>query len=122
MSSQPIARDYKPSGEAIAALISPMLGLVALAISNMLWEADKVYYTEVYLRVGSWMPMYDRIGPFAGKQTIVLVVWLASWGILHLALRKRDVRVGPWAIAFLVGITAAALLLWPPFFELFIPE
>jgi hypothetical protein len=122
MSSRLIAREQKPSGEAIAAFMSPMLGLLALSIANLLWEADRVYYTEVYLRIGSWIPKYDRIGPFTGKETILLVVWLVSWVVLHLLLRKREMRVAPWAIAFLIGIAVAALLVWPPVAEALIPE
>ncbi len=122
MSSRSIAHELKPNGEAIAAFMSPMLGLVALAIANGLWEANRVYYTEVYLRIGSWIPQYDRIGPFTGKETILLVVWLGSWAIMHLLLRKREMRVAPWAIAFLIGIAAAALLVWPPVAEVVIPE
>ncbi len=122
MSSKLITHALKPNGEAIAAFMSPMLGLLALSIANGLWEANRVYYTEVYLRIGSWMPQYDRIGPYSGKETILLVVWLASWAILHLLLRKREMNVAPWAIAFLIGIAVAALLVWPPVAEVVIPE
>lgn len=122
MSSRLITREQKPNGEAIAAFMSPMLGLLALSIANGLWEANRVYYTEVYLRIGSWIPQYDRIGPLTGKETILMVVWLGSWVILHLLLRKREMRVAPWAIAFLVGIAVAALLVWPPVAEVVIPE
>ncbi len=122
MSLETMTDNRRPSGEAVAAFMSPMLGLLALSIANLLWEANRVFYTDVYLQIGSWIPKYDRIGPYTGKETILLVVWLGSWAILHLLLRKRDVRVAPWAIAFLVGIFAAALLAWPPVAEALIPE
>ncbi len=122
MSTRAIMQEQKPNGEAIAAFMSPMLGLLALAFANLLWEANRTYYTEVYLRIGSWIPKYDRIGPLTGKETILLMVWLGSWAILHLLLRKREMRIAPWAIAFLIGIVAAALLVWPPVAEGIIPE
>jgi hypothetical protein len=122
MSSRLINHEQKPNGEAIAAFMSTMLGLLGLSIANLLWDSNRDYYTEVYLRIGSWIPKYDRIGPFTGKETILLVVWLSSWLILHLLLRKREMRVAPWAIAFLIGIVTAALMAWPPVAEILIPE
>ncbi len=116
------SREQKPNGEAIAAFMSPMLGVFALSIANLLWEANRDFYGQLYLRLGSWMPQYDRIGPLTGKETILLVVWLGSWAVLHLLLRKREMRVAPWAIAFLVGTIASALLVWPPVAEALIPE
>ncbi len=116
----------RPSGEAVAAFISPMIGLLALSISNYIWEATRWDpsrdVTPLYLQIGSWIPYSAKIGPYAGKETILLVAWFASWVVLHLILRKREVRVAPWAIVFLIGIATAALLLWPPFTEILIPE
>ena len=116
----------RPNGEAIAALMSPMFGLIAFSIANYIWEATRWDplrdVTPLYLKIGSWIPYYSKIGPYAGKETILLVVWLATWLVLHLVLRKKELRVLPWAIAFMIGIAFAALLLWPPFTEIMIPE
>ncbi len=120
--SDSISQERRPNGEAIAAFMAPMFGLWGLAIANLLWEANREFYTDVYLRIGSWMPQYDRIGPLSGKETILLVVWLCSWAILHVILRKREMRVAPWAVAFLIGIIASALLVWPPVAEMLVPE
>ncbi len=116
----------KPNGEAVAALMSPMIGLLVFAIANFIWEAKRWLpaedVTPTYLRFGSWIPNANKIGPFAGKETILLVAWGITWLGLHLLLRKRELRMAPWAIAFVIGIAAAALLLWPPFAEILIPE
>jgi hypothetical protein len=125
MSSQPITRN-RPSGEAIAAFISPVIGLLAFSIANMVWDATRWDpardISPLYLAIGSWIPYSNKIGPYAGKETILLVGWLGAWLFLHLLLRKRDLSVAPWAIAFVVGIAIAALLLWPPLIEALIPE
>ncbi len=117
---------FKPSGEAVAALMSPMIGLLALSIANLIWEAKRWIpledVSQVYIRIGSWIPRADKIGPFAGKETILLAAWGVTWLVLHLILRKRELRIAPWAIAFVIGIAAAVLLLWPPFTEILIPE
>ncbi len=124
MSAQ--TKALRPTGEAIAAFISPVLGLLALSIANYIWEATRWDpardVSALYIKLGSWIPESDKIGPLVGKETILLVVWLGTWVALHLALRKRELRVAPWAIAFVVGIAFAALLLWPPLAEIFIPE
>ncbi len=116
----------RPSGEAIAALMGPMFGLLAFSIANYIWEATRWDplrdVTPLYLRIGIWIPYSSKIGPYAGKETILLLVWLVTWGVLHLVLREKELRVAPWAIAFLIGIAAAVLLLWPPFTEIMIPE
>ncbi len=116
----------KPNGEAVAALMSPMIGLLVFSIANLIWEAKRWIpeqdVTPLYVRIGSWIPNANKIGPFAGKETILLLVWGGAWLVLHLLLHKRELRVAPWAIAFVIGIAAAALLLWPPFAEILIPE
>ena len=119
-------KTLKPTGEAIAALMSPMIGLLAFSISNLVWEAYRFtgndIITPFLMRLGSWVPAYDKIGPLAGKETILLAIWLGSWLVLHLVLRKREMRIAPWAIAFLIGIGVAALILWPPLIEVIVPE
>ena len=62
-------------------------------------------------------PRAQGIGPYSGKETTLLVVWLVSWVALHFALRRRDLPIKPWAIGFLVAIGVATTLLWPPVFE-----
>lgn len=126
MSTQSLLRTARPSGEAIAAFFSPVIGLLVFSIINAFWETTRWDpnrdISPVLLRIGSWIPSYEKIGPMAGKETILIVVWLAAWAILHLILRKRDLRVAPWAIAFLIGITLATLLLWSPLLEVVFPE
>jgi hypothetical protein len=66
----------------------------------------------------AWIPGAQEIGPYSGKETTLLVVWLVSWAVLHFALRKRDLPIKPWAIGFLVAVGVATTLLWPPVFAL----
>lgn len=119
-------KTLKPTGEAIAALMSPMIGLLAFSIVTLLWEATRWDptrdFSPLLLRIGTWIPYSDKIGPYSGRETILLFTWGISWLILHAVLRKRELNVLPWAIAFLVGITISTLLLWAPFGEILIPE
>ena len=104
-------------GAAQAALLSAMLGTLALALSNLGAEMSKEFQTSVHNIGKFWMPGAEGIGPYSGKETIALAVWLVSWWILHRLLRTREWN-NRWVVAiFLIGIACATTLLWPPIFS-----
>jgi hypothetical protein len=106
-----------PSGAAVAALIAAMLGMLALAVVNVFTAASKGFNTWVHDVGKLWMPGAAGIGPYSGKETISLLVWLGTWIVLHYALRGRDMRLSSWLVVFLVGVGVATTLIWPPVFE-----
>jgi hypothetical protein len=106
-----------PGGVAVAALMAAMLGLLALAVVNVFTAASKPFNAWVHGVGKLWMPGAEGIGPYSGKETISLVVWLGSWVLLHYALRGRDMKLSVWLVVFLVGIGVATTLIWPPVFE-----
>jgi len=78
MSTQSVPQTQRlPSGEAIAAFMAPVIGLLAMAIANTLQNANDKFFNPLWLQVGSWMPNYKGVGPYSGKETIMLVFWLA---------------------------------------------
>jgi hypothetical protein len=83
----------RPSGPAAAAFLSLTLGLVALAISHVISQGSEAAKGFVHSLGKLWMPGAQGIGPYSGKETIALIVWLGSWVILHWILRKREVSV-----------------------------
>jgi hypothetical protein len=106
-----------PSGIAVAALMASMFGMLALAVVNVFTEASKGFNTWVHSVGKLWMPGAAGIGPYSGKETIALVVWLGSWIVLHHTLRGRELRLSTWLIVFLVGVGVATTLIWPPVIE-----
>jgi hypothetical protein len=106
-----------PGGIAVAALMGGMLGMLTLAVVNVFTAASKPFNAWVHGVGKLWMPGAEGIGPYSGKETISLVVWLGSWAVLHYALRDRDPKVSTWLIVFLVGVGVATTLIWPPVFE-----
>ena len=108
---------HRASGPAVAAIISAALGMVTLAVVNLGTAASKAFNEWVHGIGKLWMPGAEGIGPYSGKQTLSLLVWIGTWIVLHLALRNRDLNLGRWLIVFLVGIGIATTLLWPPVFE-----
>ena len=106
-----------PSGPAVAAIISAVLGLITLAVVNWGTAASKAFNEWVHGIGKLWMPGAEGIGPYSGKETLSLLVWIVSWIVLHIALRNRDLNLNRWLIVFLVGVGIATTLLWPPVFE-----
>ena len=106
-----------PSGIAVAALLASMAGMLALAVVNVFTAASKDFNAWVHGVGKLWMPGAAGIGPYSGKETISLVVWLGAWVVLHYALRRRELKLSTWLVVFLVGVGVATTLIWPPVFE-----
>ena len=107
----------KPNGAAVAAFLSAMIGLLTMGIVHTATDASTVFSNWV-LSVGElWIPNAQGIGPYSGKETFLLVSWLLSWLVLHLLLRKRDVRLAAPVVIFVVGTALATLLVYTPFID-----
>ena len=104
----------KPTGIAAAAILSAALGLLTLAASHLAAEYSEAAKNWVHAWGKAWMPGAEGIGPYSGKETLMLAAWLASWAALHLLLRRRQLNGGLWLTAFLAGIGVATTLVWPP--------
>jgi hypothetical protein len=113
----PSMRERIPGGIAVAALMAAMLGMLTLALVNVVTTASPAFNTWVHNVGKLWMPGAQGIGPYSGKETLALIGWLGSWVILHRGLRKRDLVISRWLIVFLVGVGIATTLIWPPVFE-----
>ena len=110
-------RPPRPTGEAVAALLAAAIGMLTLAFVNQLAAASDAITTWVHGIGTLWMPGAQDIGPYAGTETLSLVAWLASWAILHAALRARELLLARWLVVFLVMVGVATTLIWPPVFE-----
>lgn len=108
---------HRENGPAVAAILSAALGLITLALVNLGTQASRAFNAWVHGIGKLWMPGAEGIGPYSGKETLALAVWVGSWIVLHLILRKRELNLARWLIAFLIGIGIATTLLWPPVFE-----
>ena len=112
-------RPRRATGEAVAALMAAMIGMLALAIVNQFTAISPGFNTWVHSVGRLWMPGAAGIGPYSGKETLAAVGWLVSWAVLHPTLRTRELTLSRWLIAFLVGVGLATTLIWPPVFEYF---
>jgi hypothetical protein len=113
----PGPRARTPGGAAVAALLSGVFGMLTLAVVNVFTTASKDFNAWVHGVGKLWIPGAAGIGPYSGKETLALVAWLATWVVLHLALRRHDMPISRWLIVFLIGVGVATTLVWPPVFE-----
>lgn len=104
----------KPSGAAAAAYLSAMSGLLAMALAHLLTTASTELQQAIFAIGRAWIPGAAGLGPYSGLETIGLVVWLGSWVLLHLAMRRQDVSTLTTGLIFLLGMVLATALFWPP--------
>lgn len=104
----------KPEGPISAAIIAVGIGAFALGLLVTLSEMSEGLKEALTLS--------QRVGPLSGKTSVAVAVWLASWAILHLLMRRRN-------FGFLKATMIAILLMvlglvgtFPPIFELFASE
>ena len=107
----------RPTGEAVAAFLSAMIGLLLMGTINFGTEASSGFNSWV-LSVGkAWIPNAQGLGPYSGKETFLLAGWLGSWVLLHLGLRHRNVRMTLPMVAFTVGMALSTLFIYTPFID-----
>ena len=106
------------NGIAAAAMISSMIGVLSLSVSHTLSVLSQESKLMIHEIGKLWIPGADAIGPYSGKETIMLMGWGVSWIILHYALRNRDVKLSYYTIIFMIGVGIAILLVWTPFVHL----
>lgn len=109
------------TGPAAAAVLSAGLGLLTLGIAQLLSEVSEAFKHAMQTLGNLWIPGASGIGPYSGKETVALIVWLASWSVLHLLLKKRDVNLMTAGVTALGLVGVATTLLWPPITHLFVP-
>lgn len=107
----------RKNGEAVAALLAVLTGLALLTAAHWWSVADPLTANGRLLKLGSWMPGWYGIGPYAGKETAGLVGWLVSWGMWHVLLRGRELNLRVWTYGCLAGVAALLVLLWPPLYH-----
>lgn len=104
----------RKSGEIVATLLSVWLGLASLVCSHI-WSMAKPDRANLFLlKMGVWIPGWEKIGSYAGKETIGLIVWIVSWLLLFFLLKNREFSLKHWLYAFVAGMIIIVVFIWPP--------
>lgn len=104
----------KPDGPAAAAMLSAGIGIFMLGF----------FTTGAVISAGlkdflAWWEWGQGVGPLAGKSTVAVLIWLASWAVLYFIWKDKDVDLKKmFYIGNGLGILGA-IMVFPPFFELF---
>ena len=109
--TQPTMTDAKPSGPALAALLSAGIGVAALGVLTTLAEASKP--------ISDALVISKPVGPLSGKTTYAVTVWLLAWIVLAFLWRGKRLEGRPVYIATFILIAMGLIGTFPLFFDLF---
>lgn len=102
---------FLPNGEASAAFLAAGIGCLAMGVLTVLETAVGLLHTL--------LQFYPPAGSITGITTVMVIVWLVSWVILHKRWKSKQVnftRIFMIALAFIfLGIVG----IFPPFVHLF---
>lgn len=108
------------SGPAVAASLSLLLAFFTLMVSHHISRLSPGLDKTVHA-YGYWIPGSTGSGPggsigsYSGKETLAMIVWLASWLLFHLLWRKLDLPLQVWTRWFIVGLGLITLGFFHPF-------
>jgi len=105
---------FEANGPLVAAMLAIVTGLLVMAFVNIGTDMSAGFKDTVHGIGKAWIPNAQGIGPYSGKETLMLLGWLGSWPLYHLLLRRRELNLKVWFLVFVVGVAVAALLVWPP--------
>jgi fluoride ion exporter CrcB/FEX len=104
----------KPDGPGAAAMLAAGIGIFVLGFLTT--GAVISSGLKDFLLKWEWG---QGVGPLAGKTTIASLAFFASWGLLHMAWRNKDVDIKKiFMIGLILGILGA-IGTFPTFFEAF---
>jgi hypothetical protein len=107
-------RATKPTGPVAAVMIAAGIGALVLAILTVWAEASEGFKES--------LAYSDRVGPLSGKTIWAAVAFFASWGILSLGLRRRQVDLAKATMITVVLLGLGYLGTFAPFFRMFAPD
>ena len=103
------ATAQRTTGALVATLMAIPCGEFALLLADKISNRSKAAEGWVF-GFGKWMPGATgtgpggSIGPYSGKETIALAVWLLSWAVLYAALRTSSPGIAKSIKIFLIAI------------------
>ena len=105
----------KPNGPVAAAFVAAGIGSLVLGIFVVLNEVS--VDINNFLKFDANYGLGAGVGPLSGKVALATGAFVASWVVLHLLTRGKEVNFGRWFAAALVLVLAGFALTFPPIFE-----
>ncbi len=101
----------RPNGAGAAAILAAGFGAFLVAVFAILADQSSA--------IKSMMVFWKPAGPLSGVTTCAIVLWLATWAILHTRWRNRSVALARVNTAAFVLLILGLLLTFPPIADLF---
>lgn len=107
----------RPDGPCAAVMFAAGIGILVLGLATVLSEASEPIHDALEaLEFGL------GVGPLAGKTLVASIGFFATWLILGLAWRTKELDIRRWFwISLALGAVGAALT-FPPLFQAFATE
>lgn len=103
---------HDKNGAATAAILAAGIGCAMIGILTVLAE----FSPNIKVALDWWPPA----GPLTGKTGGGVIIWILSWGILHVLWHHRELPFFKTAwIASLMLILWGWLATFPPFYQIF---
>jgi hypothetical protein len=110
------------SGLAAAALISASFGCFYMMVNQHLTIVFKSWEEFVWM-LGGWIPgsrtankLFGELGPYSGKQTLLLLGWLNCWFLLHTLWSRKTIKFSTMFFWMAFLLVAATVMNWHPLF------
>ena len=109
--------DERPDGPGAAVMMAAGIGIFVLGLFTLLSEAS--------VSIHDWLESLEfgrGVGPLAGKTILGTVGFFASWIVLGIAWRTKELDLRRWFwIALALGVVGAVMM-FPPVFQAFATE
>lgn len=103
-----------PNGPVAAAMVAGGIGAATIGLLTILAEASAGIKNAL-----NW---YNPVGPLMGKTLLGVIIYLVSWGVLHVLYRGKNVNFTRAAALGLALLGVGLITTFPPFFALFAAE
>ncbi|MGH3142230.1 MAG: hypothetical protein ACRDO9_03755 [Gaiellales bacterium] len=109
--------DERPDGPGAAVMMAAGIGIFVLGLFTLVSEAS--------VSIHDWLESLEfgrGVGPLAGKTILGTVGFFASWIVLGIAWRTKELDLRRWFwIALALGVVGAVMM-FPPVFQAFATE
>ena len=111
IASTSVSSATRPNGAGAAAILAAGIGAFLVAVFAILADQSAA--------IKSLMIFWKPTGPLSGVTTCAIVLWLATWAILHARWRQRSVNLARVNAAAFALLILGLLLTFPPIADLF---
>ncbi len=105
------SHETESTGVAAAAFVAAGIGCAALGLLTTL-----AVISEGVKNLLNW---WNPAGPLSGKSGVAVIIWIASWIVLHMLWKNKAVTVQLALTVTLLLIAAGTIGTFPTFFEMF---